>query len=38
MVKRLANKVDIEVLEGLDDKKDKLKSKVYMKKLEVLFE
>jgi hypothetical protein len=38
LVKRLANKVDIEVLEGLYDKKDKLKSKIYMKKLELLFE
>lgn len=38
LVKRLANKVDIELLEGLYDKKDKLKSKIYMKKLELLFE
>ena len=38
LVKRLATKVSIDVLEGLQDKKDKLKSKLYMKKLEVLFQ
>jgi hypothetical protein len=38
LVKRLAAKVDIELLEGLKDKKDKLRSKLYMKKLELLFE
>ena len=38
LVKRLATKVSIETLEGLQDKKDKLKSKLYMKKLEVLFQ
>lgn len=38
LVKRLANKVDLEVLESLNDRKDKLRSKIYMKKLELLFE
>lgn len=38
LVKRLAAKVDIELLEELKDKKDKLRSKIYMKKLELLFE
>lgn len=37
LVKRLANKVDIETLDEIKDKKDKLKSKLYMKKLELLF-
>lgn len=37
LVKRLANKVDIDDLESLADKKDKLRSKLYMKKLELLF-
>jgi len=37
LVKRLANKVDIESLDQIKDKKDKLKSKLYMKKLELLF-
>ena len=38
LVKRLATKIPIEALETLIDKKDKLKSKLYMKKLEVLFQ
>jgi rubrerythrin len=38
LVKRLASKIDVESLESLTDKKDKLKSKLFMKKLELLFE
>lgn len=38
LVKRLASKVDVETLESLNDRKDKLKSKLFMKKLELLFE
>ena len=38
LVKRLAGKVEIEVLDSLNDRKDKLKSKIFMKKLEILFE
>jgi hypothetical protein len=38
LVKRLAAKVDVELLESLKDKKDKLRSKLFMKKLELLFE
>jgi hypothetical protein len=38
LVKRLAAKVDEEALEQLNDRKDKLRSKLYMKKLELLFE
>jgi hypothetical protein len=38
LVKRLANKVDVELLETLKDRKDKLRSKLYMKKLEILFQ
>ena len=38
LVKRLASKVPIETLESLTDRKDKLKSKLYMKKLEILFQ
>ena len=38
LVKRLAAKVNIEVLDSLEDKKDKLKSKIFMKKLEILFQ
>ena len=37
LVKRLAGKVEIEVLDSLHDRKDKLKSKIFMKKLEILF-
>lgn len=38
LVKRLAGKVEIEVLDSLHDRKDKLKSKIFMKKLEILFQ
>jgi hypothetical protein len=38
LVKRLAQKVDLEHLEKMKDKRDKLKSKLYMKKLELVFE
>ena len=38
LVKRLAAKVDEETLEALADRKDKLRSKLFMKKLELLFE
>ena len=38
LVKRLAGKVEIETLDTLKDKKDKLKSKIFMKKLEILFQ
>jgi len=38
LVKRLAQKVDLEHLEKMKDKRDKLKSKIYMKKLELVFE
>ena len=38
LVKRLANKLSLSDLNELEDKKDKLTSKLYMKKLEQLFE
>jgi hypothetical protein len=38
LVKRLAGKITLYELNDLEDKKDKLKSKLYMKKLEHLFE
>ena len=38
LVKRLAERLPIEELHSLKDKKDKLTSKLYMKKLEILFE
>jgi hypothetical protein len=38
LVKHLAEKISLEDLEVLKDKKDKLTSKLYMKKLELLFE
>ena len=38
LVKRLAQKVDLEYLEHMKDKRDKLKSKLYMKKLELVFD
>lgn len=38
LVKKLAKQIDIEALEKTKDKKDKLKSKLFMKKLELLFE
>lgn len=38
LVKRLAEMISIHDLNVLKDKKDKLTSKIYMKKLEILFE
>ncbi len=38
LIKKLAEKVSVEELNNLKDKKDKLSSKLYMKKLELLFE
>ena len=38
LVKRLAELISIHDLNVLRDKKDKLTSKIYMKKLEILFE
>ena len=38
LVKRLAERISVEDLTTLKDKKDKLMSKLYMKKLEILFE
>ena len=38
LVKRLAGKITLYELNDLRDKKDKLTSKLYMKKLEYLFE
>jgi len=38
LVKQLASLTDIHVLESLNDRKDKLRSKLYMKKLECAFE
>jgi hypothetical protein len=38
LVKRLASIVDVAILETLNDRKDKLRSKLYMKKLEVAFD
>jgi hypothetical protein len=38
LVKRIAAKVKIEELDNLKDRKDKLTSKLYMKKLEIQFE
>ena len=38
LVKRLAQKCDLAKLENLSDKRDKLKSKLFMKKLEIVFE
>lgn len=38
LVKRLAEKISVDDLNNLKDKKDKLMSKLYMKKLELLFE
>ena len=38
LVKRLAGKITLYELNDLQDKKDKLTSKLYMKKLEYLFE
>ena len=38
LIKRLASMVPLEELDQMRDKKDKLTSKLYMKKLELLFE
>ena len=38
LIKKLAYYVSVDELETLKDKKDKLTSKLYMKKLELLFE
>ena len=38
LVKRLAAKTDVETLDRLHDRKDKLRSKLFMKKLELIFE
>ena len=38
LVKRLAENISVDDLNTLKDKKDKLTSKLYMKKLELLFE
>ncbi len=38
LVKKLADRIKIEDLDTLKDKKDKLTSKLFMKKLELLFE
>lgn len=38
LVKRLASITDVCILETLNDRKDKLRSKLYMKKLEGAFE
>jgi hypothetical protein len=38
LIKKLAFHIPLEVIDLLKDKKDKLTSKVYMKKLEILFE
>lgn len=38
LVKRLAGKITLYELNDLEDKKDKLTSKLFMKKLEYLFE
>jgi hypothetical protein len=37
LVQKLADCVDMVVLDQLEDKKDKLRSKLYMKKLELVF-
>jgi len=38
LIKRLARNISIDDLDHLKDKKDKLTSKLFMKKLELLFE
>jgi hypothetical protein len=38
LIKKLARSIKLEELDSLKDKKDKLTSKLYMKKLEILFE
>ena len=37
LVQKLADCLDILILDELEDKKDKLRSKLYMKKLELVF-
>ena len=37
LVQKLADCVDILILDELEDKKDKLRSKLYMKKFELVF-
>lgn len=38
LIKKLAAQISLDDLDSLKDKKDKLTSKLYMKKLELLFE
>jgi len=38
LVKKLASKVDLETLDSMKDKRDKLQSKLFMKKLELVFD
>lgn len=38
LIKKLASNIPLEELEALKDKKDKLTSKLFMKKLELVFE
>ena len=38
LVKQLAAETEVKILETLTDRKDKLRSKLYMKKLEIFFE
>lgn len=38
LIKKLASLLNLEEMDTLKDKKDKLTSKLYMKKLELLFE
>jgi hypothetical protein len=38
LIKRLASRIEIDLLDEMPDKKDKLSSKLYMKKLELMFE
>lgn len=38
LIKKLARTINLEELDNLKDKKDKLTSKLFMKKLEILFE
>lgn len=38
LIKKLAGLISLQTLDNLKDKKDKLTSKLFMKKLELLFE
>lgn len=38
LVKRLAGEVSVQQIQELNDRKDKLRSKLFMKKLELLLE